>query len=264
MMEIFGYFASLFIGITLGLIGSGGTILTVPILVYLFHQKPEQATGYSLFIVGITSAIGAIRHYSMGNLQLKTALYFVVPSSIMLLVTRYYFLPQIPSKLLTLASFELTKDLLLLFLFAVLMILASLAMIRPTQKKENDAPIKPIQLSILGFFVGCVSGILGAGGGFLIIPSLLFFGKLSMKQALGTSLFIITTATLLGFAGDVLHGNEYDFVLLFKVSALAILGLLIGTQLAKKISGEQLKPLFGWFVLGMGIFILIQSLFFSH
>lgn len=263
-MELLGYFAALFIGVTLGLIGSGGSILTVPILVYLFHLKPEQASGYSLFIVGCTSAFGAIRHFFMGNLQLKTALYFVVPSTCMLLLTRKFILPQIPNPLLSIGNFILTKDLMLLLLFSVLMIIASTFMIRAAKNSTATTQVKPIQLSLIGFLVGCISGLLGAGGGFLIIPSLLFFGKLTMKQAVGTSLLIITTATLLGFAGDVLQGNAFDYVLLFKITALAILGLMIGTQLSKKISGEQLKPIFGWFVLSMGCYIILKSLFFSN
>jgi uncharacterized membrane protein YfcA len=262
-MELLGYFSALFIGITLGLIGSGGAILTVPILVYLFGIKPEQATGYSLFIVGFTSGIGAVRHYFMDNLQLKTAVYFVVPSTTMLLLTRKYILPNIPDQLFQIGSFNCTKDLLLVILFSVLMIFASISMIRKSAEPIENHKVNPIQLSVIGFIVGCVSGLLGAGGGFLIIPSLLFFGKLNMKQAVGTSLLIITTATLLGFAGDVVQGHSFDYTLLAKITALALAGLLLGTQLSKKMNSAQLKPIFGWFVLSMGCYIIIKSLFFS-
>ena len=263
-MELLGYFAALFIGITLGLIGSGGAILTVPILVYLFHIKPEQATGYSLFIVGFTSAIGAIRHYFMGNLQLKTALYFVVPSTAVLLLTRKFVLPNIPDHLFSIGTFTCSKDLLLLLLFSVLMIMASVSMIRKSVQQLEAPKVNPIQLSLIGLGVGLVSGLLGAGGGFLIIPSLLFFGKLQMKQAVGTSLLIITIATLLGFAGDVLQDHLFDYALLIKITALAVAGLLLGTQLSKKMNSTQLKPIFGWFVLSMGCYIIIKSLFFSR
>jgi uncharacterized membrane protein YfcA len=262
-MEVFGYISALLIGITLGIIGGGGSILTVPILVYLFHQKPEQATGYSLFIVGFTSSIGAIRHYILGNIKLQSALYFAIPSTLSLLLVRKFILPLVPNQIGGIGLVSINKDNLLLFVFALLMLAASVSMIRPSKNETNSLAVKPLQLSKIGALVGCISGFLGAGGGFLIIPSLLFFGKLTMKQAVGTSLLIISTATLLGFAGDVLQGNEYDYVLLAKITSLAVIGLLIGTQLSKKISGPQLKPIFGWFVLCMGCYIILKSLFFS-
>ena len=137
-------------------------------------------------------------------------------------------------------------------------------MIRKSAEQYEAPKVNPIQLSIIGLVVGCVSGLLGAGGGFLIIPSLLFFGKLNMKQAVGTSLLIITTATLLGFAGDVLQGHSFDYTFLAKITALALAGLLLGTQLSKKMNSTQLKPIFGWFVLSMGCYIIIKSLFFSR
>jgi len=259
-MEIIGYIVSVLIGITLGLIGGGGSILTVPILVYLFHIVPEHATGYSLFIVGITAMVGAYRHYRLGNLQIKPALFFAVPSVASLLMIRKVVLPNIPQQLFTIHDFAVTKDILIMVVFAVLMMAASMSMIRKTKSEQVTEKVNFPRLAWIGLLVGFVTGFLGAGGGFLIIPALIFFAGLPMKQAVGTSLLIIFINSLIGFSGDVINGLAIDFQLLLSVSAISITGMFIGTALSKKIDGAKLKPAFGWFVLGMGIYILFKEL----
>ena len=259
-MEIIGYVASLFIGISLGLIGGGGSILTVPILVYLFHINPKLATTYSLFIVGLTAAFGAIRHYRMGNIIVKSALYFAIPSLIMLLLVRKIIVSRIPEVLTIGSFFSVSRGLLIMVLFAVLMVLASYSMIKKQTLPTVKQQIKPMQLVFIGGLVGLITGFLGAGGGFLIIPALLFFAKMQMKQAVGTSLLIIAVNSLLGFAGDIVNGVEMNYVFLFSVALIAGIGIFIGTYLSKKINGEQLKPIFGWFVLVMGIYIMVKEL----
>ncbi len=258
-MEILGYLASVFIGIILGLIGAGGSIMTVPIMVYLFKINPEVATGYSLFIVGTTSLFGAIRYYRQGYIHLKTALYFVVPSIITLLAVRKFIMPLIPKVLFHLGKSIVSKDLLIMLVFAILMILASLSMIKSSNHEEKTENPSSYKLILLGLLVGIVTGFLGAGGGFMIIPALVIFGGLEMKTAVGTSLLIISINTLFGFAGDMINGIPIDINLLTFVTIFAILGMFIGTQLAKRIPGEKLKPLFGWFVLLMGVYIIIKE-----
>ena len=260
-MEVLGYFASLFIGISLGLIGGGGSILTVPILVYLFNVNPKLATTYSLFIVGLTAAFGAIRHYKMGNIKVKAAMYFAIPSLISLLLIRKIVLLQIPALIPFTAAFSVSRDLLIMVLFAVLMVLASYSMIKKQKPAAIAAQVKPINLIIIGAIVGVVTGFLGAGGGFLIIPALLFFAKMQMKQAVGTSLLIIAFNSLLGFGGDVINGVEINYLFLLSIAFIAGIGIFIGTFLSKKMNGEQLKPIFGWFVLIMGIYIIAKELF---
>ncbi|MBL0013559.1 MAG: sulfite exporter TauE/SafE family protein [Flavobacterium sp.] len=260
-MEYFGYLASILIGITLGLIGGGGSILTVPILVYLFQIDPENATSYSLFIVGITAMFGSYRHYQLGNLQLKSALYFAIPSVLSLLFVRKLVLPNIPESLFSIGELEITKNLLIMFVFGILMVAASLSMIRKSKGDQMEATLNIPRLAFIGFLVGFVTGFLGAGGGFLIIPALLFFANLPMKQAVGTSLFIIFINSLIGFTGDLINGITINYQLLFTVTAIAIIGMLIGTQLSKKIDGAKLKPAFGWFVLVMGLYIITKELF---
>ncbi|MCB6060374.1 sulfite exporter TauE/SafE family protein [Flavobacterium psychrophilum] len=260
-MEYLGYFASILIGISLGLIGGGGSILTIPILVYLFKINPENATSYSLFIVGITAGIGSYKHYLLGNLKIKSALYFAFPSVLSLLFVRKIILPNIPNHLFVVNNFEVTKNSLIMIVFAILMIFASISMIKKSNSNKKTEGIGFVQLSFIGLIVGFVTGFLGAGGGFLIIPALVFFASLEMKQAIGTSLFIIFINSMIGFGGDIINGIEVDYKLLLIISSIAILGMFIGTHFSKKIDGAKLKPAFGWFVLVMGGYIIYKEFF---
>lgn len=258
-MEYIGYFASIIIGLSLGLIGGGGSILTIPILVYLFKVDPELATSYSLFIVGFTSLYGGYSHYKLGNLQLKTASYFAIPSVISILIIREVIFPQIASTLFTVASYAVSKDLLIMIVFAILMISASISMIKKNKTEIKNHTTNYSQLAFIGLLVGIVTGFLGAGGGFLIIPALLFFANLPMKQAVGTSLLIIFINSAIGFAGDLYLNTPIDYKFLLLISAMALIGIFIGILLSKKIDGNKLKPIFGWFVLVMGIYIIIKE-----
>ncbi len=260
-MEYIGYLASLLIGITLGLIGGGGSILTIPILVYLFHINPKLATTYSLFIVGFSAAIGAARHYRLGNIKLQSALLFAIPSLVTLIFIRKIILPLIPETIYSSSSFTLTKDIFIMAFFAILMIVASYAMIKKSKNEVIITKPNPLKVIIIGAFVGIITGFLGAGGGFLIIPALLFFTGINMKQAVGTSLLIIAINSLFGFVGDVVNGVAIDYTFLFTISLCASIGILIGTMLSKRIDGAKLKPAFGWFVLVMGIYIITKEFF---
>ncbi|MDR7210449.1 sulfite exporter TauE/SafE family protein [Flavobacterium piscis] len=261
-MEYLGYFASIIIGISLGLIGGGGSILTIPILVYLFRVNPEQATSYSLFIVGLTSMLGSYSHYKMGNLKLKSAFYFAIPSVISILIIREVIFPEIATTLFSVASYKVSKDFLIMIVFSLLMIMAAISMIRKSSPELKITETNYLQLSLIGFVVGIVTGFLGAGGGFLIIPALLFFANLPMKQAVGTSLLIITINSTIGFAGDLYIGTPINYPFLLSISAMALIGMLIGSQLSKKIDGVRLKPVFGWFVLVMGFYIITKEILF--
>jgi len=264
-MEIIGYLASVMIGVSLGLIGGGGSILTVPVLVYLFHVDPVQATAYSLFIVGASSLVGAWPKYKQGFVNLKTAFIFGIPSIAAVFATRKFLLPAIPNEIGSIGGLMITKSLLMMLLFAVLMVAASFSMIRSKSSKENELEGEqkfnyPLIL-IEGALVGLLTGLVGAGGGFLIIPALVMLSKLPMKQAVGTSLLIIAAKSLIGFTGD-LGNSTINWTLLLSVTALAIAGIFIGDKLSKRIDGNQLKKGFGWFVLLMGLYIIIQQLLF--
>jgi uncharacterized membrane protein YfcA len=263
-MEIIGYLASIFIGISLGLIGGGGSILTVPVLVYLFHVDPVQATAYSLFIVGSSSLVGAWPKYKQGFVHLKTAIIFGIPSIISVYATRKFLVPAIPSNLGEFGGLIVTKSLMLMLLFAILMIAASFSMIRSKSSKETvtegEQKFNYPLILIEGALVGLLTGLVGAGGGFLIIPALVMLSKLPMKQAVGTSLLIIAAKSLIGFTGD-LGNSTINWTLLLSITALAIAGIFIGDKLSKRIDGNQLKKGFGWFVLFMGLAIIAEKLF---
>ena len=264
-MEIIGYLASILIGISLGLIGGGGSILTVPVLVYLFHVDPVQATAYSLFIVGASSLVGAWPKYKQGFVNLKTAFIFGIPSIAAVFATRKFLVPAIPNEIGSIGDLMITKSLLMMMLFAVLMVAASFSMIRSKSSKETksegEQKFNYPMILLEGALVGILTGLVGAGGGFLIIPALVMLSKLPMKQAVGTSLLIIAAKSLIGFTGD-LGNRTMDWTLLLSVTALAIAGIFIGDKLSKRIDGNKLKTGFGWFVLVMGIYIIAQQLFF--
>jgi uncharacterized protein len=261
-MEIIGYIASIAIGISLGLIGGGGSILTVPVLVYLFGLDAVMATGYSLFIVGLTSAVGSVDYYRKGLINVKTAVIFGIPSIAAVYATRAFIVPAIPDEVFAIGGFVVSKALLLMLLFAVLMIAASYSMIRKDKKKaEDNAGEQKFNYPLIlaeGGIVGVLTGLVGAGGGFLIIPALVVLSKLPMKMAVGTSLAIIAAKSLIGFSGE-LGSASIDWTFLLTISAFAIVGIFVGTALSKKIDGAKLKPAFGWFVLVMGIYIILKE-----
>ena len=259
-MEFVGYAASIFIGLVLGLLGGGGSILSIPILVYLFDVEPVHASAYSLFIVGTTSLVGAIPKYREHLVNVRTGLVFGIPSIISIFCTRKWVLPSIPDILFTDGDFVFTKRLLLLGLFAVLMILAAVPMIRGRKKFASDNQKFRTFLVILeGILIGFLTGLVGAGGGFLIIPALVLLTALPFKAAVGTSLFIISINSLFGFVGDLLN-YEMDWPLLLSISGLAIIGIIIGNRLSSSITGDSLKKAFGWVILIMGCYILFKEI----
>jgi uncharacterized membrane protein YfcA len=259
-LEYIGYISSVLIGVSLGLIGGGGSILTVPVLVYLFSVDPLSATAYSLFIVGLTSLIGSYAYYRNGLINIKFALVFGAPSVVAVFITRAFIIPAIPKTLVNLNGFEVSRDMFIMLLFSALMIAAAYSMIKKDNKiaVRNENKFNYGLVITEGLIVGALTGLVGAGGGFLIIPALVILGRLPMKEAVGTSLLIIAAKSLIGFAGE---SNEtvINWFLLATVSAAAITGIIIGTGISKKINGSKLKPAFGWFVLLMGVYIIITE-----
>ncbi|UOU97213.1 sulfite exporter TauE/SafE family protein [Chryseobacterium daecheongense] len=261
-----GFFLALLVGVSLGLVGSGGSILTVPILVYMLGIDPVSATGYSLFVVGITSLSGGIKSFYHQKIEFKAVLFFGIPSVVTVYLTRAFLMPLIPETIFKIRDFYLTKPVFLMLIFAVIMVLASVSMIRPCKDCEKYADdSKPdfnyLMIILMGSLVGVVTGLVGAGGGFLIIPVLVFFAKLPMKSAVGTSLFIIAINSAIGFIGFVASEHSaIDWNLLIKFTLLAVAGIFIGIFLSGKISGEKLKTGFGWFVLVMGLYIITKEL----
>ena len=268
-MEILGYIGAILMGLSLGLIGGGGSILTVPILVYLFSVDAVLATAYSLFIVGLTSLVGSVSHMRLGNIHWRTAIVFGVPSILAVYATRSWLVPAIPDPIVTFGSTMVSKPIGILMLFALIMVAAAYSMIR--NQKVPKGPDAPSEIALTfnyplifveGIVVGTITGIVGAGGGFLIIPALVLLAKLPMKQAVGTSLIIIAAKSLIGFTGDLKGGEVIDWKFLLVFSAIGIGGIIAGSILSKRIPNEKLKPAFGWFVLIMGIYIIGREI--SH
>jgi uncharacterized membrane protein YfcA len=261
-MDIAGYVASVFIGIFLGLIGGGGSILTVPVLVYLFGLDALLSTTYSLFVVGTTSLIGAFFYFRRKQVSFTTVIVFGLPSVVAVFLTRMFLLPAIPDILFEAGSFTVSKRIFFLALFGILMIAAAVSMIRKPALEPGSDHLQKLPKGLLiiqGTAVGLVTGLIGAGGGFLIIPALVNFLKLPMKTAIGTSLAIISINSLTGFLFS-LHGSAIHWRFLLLVSMLAIAGLFIGMLLSRQINGAKLKSAFGWFVLVMGVYILFREI----
>lgn len=262
-MPVLGYIAAAFIGLSLGLIGGGGSILTIPVLVYLFGLSPVMATGYSLFIVGSTSLAGAIKNYLKGQVSISTAAYFGSASVITVFITRKFLIGLIPEHLFTVANFEVTKSIATMILFALIMIIAATKMItdKHVDEENNNAHSHPlVSIIFIGIGIGLITGLLGAGGGFLIIPVLVFIFHLPMKKAIGTSLFIIALNSLIGFLGDIMN-EKMNWEFLLVVSAISIAGVFLGDKLNEKIHSSTLRKSFGWFILVVGIYIIAKEIF---
>jgi uncharacterized protein len=262
-MEWIGYVFAVLIGMILGLIGGGGSILSIPILVYILHLDPVTASAYSLFIVGMTSLIGAIPKYRDHLVNFRTAFVFGVPSIVSIFITRKWIVPAIPDIVADFGFFILTRRFLLLGIFALLMIIASVTMIRNSNRlNQEDHQYNYLYVILEGILIGFLTGLVGAGGGFLIIPGLILLTGLPFKTAVGTSLFIIAINSLMGFVGDILN-YTIDWVFLLVITTLAVSGIVLGHKLSAYFSAARLRYSFGWFVLFTGLYILIRELLFQ-
>lgn len=261
---VLGYFGAFFVGLALSLVGGGGSILLVPILVYGFHIDPIIATTYSLFLVGISSAFGSISAIYKKMVYWPSVLVFGFPSIVAVYLVRYYLLPAIPNFNFYLGTFVITKSVSLLLLLAVLMMFSAWSMIRACEKCNDEADDKLINFKysviiIEGFVIGGITGLVGAGGGFIIIPALVLLANMPMKKAIGTSLVLITLKSLIGFLGDFNTNIVIEWTFLFKFFLVSIVGILLGNFISDKMPIKNLRPLFGYFVLAMGIFIVIKE-----
>ncbi len=264
MLEVLGFFGALIIGVVLGLIGGGGSILTVPLLVYVLAVEPVMATAYSLFIVGITALVGTLRNLPKKLVDFKTAIVFSIPAFMAVYLTRKFVVPAIPDILYTSHSFILDKNMAIMLFFALIMLMASYSMIKNKGKKEleeEEVQYNYPLILIEGFVVGVLTGLVGAGGGFLIIPALVLLAKLPMKKAVATSLLIIAVKSLIGFIGDI-QNLDIAWGFLMLLSGLSVIGIFVGIYLNTFIDGKKLKKAFGYFVLIMALVIVLKEVVF--
>lgn len=257
-MELFGYFGATLIGISLGFLGGGGSILAVPLLVYLFRIPAQSATLYSLFIVGMTSFVGFLKASQNRQVHWKALVGFAVPSLMGVLLVRRILLPQLP-QVMNLGFFHLDKNTLIMGAFAVVMLLASVAMIRPKKSQAIELSDSMGLSMTKAFGVGTVTGFVGAGGGFLIVPALVVMNRLPMKIAVGTSLGVIAFNSFFGFISDAVTGVAIDYAFLAKISILAVMGIILGLKWGQNTSEGKLKPLFGYFTLLVGTLIFLAQ-----
>ncbi|WP_296380513.1 sulfite exporter TauE/SafE family protein [Winogradskyella sp.] len=264
LTEIIGYFGALIVGLVLGLIGGGGSILTVPILVYFLGFNPIAATAYSLFVVGSTALVGTLRNIKQNRIDFKTAIIFAVPSIITVFMVRSLVIPNLPEVIFSIGSFKLTNSLFIMLLFALIMLLAGWSMIK-SKEIDSDTEIKEFDkmhyfaIGTQAIGIGVLAGLVGAGGGFLIVPALVLLVKLPIKKAISTSLFIIAIQSLVGFLGDIKTLIiDWQFLLTFTI--ISIFGIFIGLALSKKISAKRLKKGFGYFTIVMAVYILYKEL----
>jgi uncharacterized membrane protein YfcA len=261
---VLGLLASFIMGTVLSLLGAGGSILTMPILVYLFKINIIEATSYSLLLVGLTALFGSVAYFKNKTIDLKVGIIFGVPSIIGVVVARKVLVPYLPDQFLFL-NFEITKSFIIMMLFAILMIMSATLMIRDRklsfQKTKKNAEFEKNVIIVLeGLIVGQLTGFVGAGGGFLIIPALVLLTGLEMKIAIGTSLFIIAIKSLMGFGSDVLSGFQTDWTFVLYVIMCTIVGVVSGSVLSKKFSDSKLKMAFGYMTLVIGAYIIIEQL----
>lgn len=259
--QLLGYIGALVVGLVLGLIGGGGSILTVPILVYLLGYNPVVATAYSLFVVGTSSVVGTYQKYKKGLVDFKTGFAFSFPSFIAVYLSRRYLIPNVPDNIATFGNYSLTKNMSIMVFFAIIMFLASISMIRRRRKESNQNSTKQsyYKTFIQGLTIGTITGFIGAGGGFLYVPALVLWANLPMKKAVGTSLIIVTINSLIGFMGDV-QTLEIEWVFLLTFTLISIIGIILGVFISKFITGEKLKNSFGVFTLLIAIYIIYKEI----
>jgi len=263
MIHLAGYFLCVFIGFSLGLIGGGGSILTIPMLVFFFGVDPVIATTYSLFIVGLTAISGSVDHYRMSNIDYKTVLLFGIPSVIVLFIMRRWLLGLIPTTILQIGAWVLSKSLFIMIIFSMTMLIAGWSMVKKNKYVHSPERLSYSRLILQGCITGAITGFIGIGGGFIIVPSLVLFAGLPMKRAIGTSLVIITINCLVGILGNIEVVESLNFIFLTILAALAIIGILIGTWSIRFIPDKQLKPVFGWVILVLSAVIFVR-IFLEH
>lgn len=266
MYEYIGYASAVVVGLLVVLIGAGGSILTVPVLVYLFHISPVVATGYALLIVGTTSIISTLSYIRRKLVNYRIAIIFGIPSMTAVYLTRRYMLPAIPEEVFMIRNSIITKDVFLMLLMGSLIFVSATSMVMVKRKYDSeDVPnlntfYYTRMILIEGLIIGVLTGLVGTGGGFMIIPALVLLCNLPIKTAIGTALLIASAKSGIGFLGEMTNNSNIDYQLIFKFTGFALVGIAIGTYLSDKVSGYKLRNYFGYFLYLVGAVILLNEL----
>ncbi len=262
ILELAGYLMVFIIGVVMGMIGAGGSILTSSVLIYVFSINPVLSASYTLLNVGIISLVGVVQYFRKDQVDIRTGLMFALPALLVVFIMRRLIMPSIPTCICQFGSFGLTKELMVMVVFALVMILVSWSMILQPVPKGNTRSNNRSGLAMIlpGGLAGIITGFTGAGGGFVIVPALIFFTGLDIKKAVGTSLFIISINTASGFIGDYSSGVQYDWSFLLKLISVTVAGMLFSSLLANRISNTKLRRVFGITILAIGCWIVIKEL----
>ncbi|MCO5247822.1 MAG: sulfite exporter TauE/SafE family protein [Chitinophagales bacterium] len=268
MILIIGYILSFLTGAVINLLGGGGSIMTVPILVYLFKVDPYLATSYSMFLVGISSWLATIDNAKKKMIIYKLAIVFAIPDLIVTYVIRKFLLPILPNIFFTYENITVTKQSVIMLIFAGLMIVASVNSLRSKKAPSTVRPIKfnyPL-IIVQGMLVGLVTGLVGAGGGFLIIPAFVISSRVPMNIAIYTSSLVIAISTTIGFLGDFNPELNIDWRFLLVYTFITIAGVFAINPFKKKIGNQALRKTFGYmiFVLSLVIFYIEFSKLGGH
>ncbi len=261
ILHIFGYLGALATGVVLGLLGGGGALLSIPVLVYLFHIEPQLATSYSLILIGITASSGAYQNIRKKLVDYNAALYYGVPSVISVFAVRRWVMPNLPKVMFTIGNYPVDKNLFILAVLASVMLIAGYKMITSSapSTEETEHQIDHVRLAFFAVLIGAFLGLVGAGGGFLMVPALMYFANVQTKKAIGTSLVLVAINSFIGFLGDMRSHVQIDWTFFFTFAFFSVAGVFIGHYLATYIDNSKLKKYFGWFILITAVFIVVKE-----
>lgn len=256
---IWGLILTVFSGLTLGLVGGGGTILMLPILHYVMGFSISASTRLSMAIVGVTAFVGSLEYFRRGDVAIRAGFIFAIPSLLSVTMVRAFILPKIPTSIATVGHVEITKDKAILLLFSCVMILVAMAMLRPVENPSRAIKNSVLSMSLSSAIVGLLTGFVGAGGGFLIVPALHLILNLPLRMAIGTSLFVIFINSVVGFAADLIKGSPLPWSSLAIVIVASVLGMFFGLTVSKKVRQHQLKKAFAFFILIIASLIFLKE-----
>ncbi|MFN8287880.1 MAG: sulfite exporter TauE/SafE family protein [Chitinophagales bacterium] len=261
--HILGYVGALLTGMVLGLLGGGGALLSVPTLTGFFGLSAAVATGYSLFLVGVTASSGAVQNIRKKMVDFSAVAWYGIPSLITVFCIRRFVLPAIPQQIFTVGNFTLDKNHLILLLLSVAIFIAAYKMIfsKSNEEVENEAhSLNHGKLIVYAVLLGTFLGMVGAGGGFLMTPALMHYANLNLKKAIGTSLVLVAVNSLVGFLGDLSVNPHIDWLLLATFSAFSITGVFIGHALQSRVPTQKLRIMFGWTLVAIGVYMVFHEL----